>query len=48
MASGKWSLSRQIRDVLSARVMISEDRIRLGSGGLAQLPRNSGLQDALG
>ncbi|OPF83723.1 hypothetical protein VT50_0202675 [Streptomyces antioxidans] len=47
-SASKWSLSRQIRDVLSARVMISEDRIRLGSGGLAQLPRRSSLQDALG
>ncbi|HZF89090.1 acyl-CoA dehydrogenase family protein [Streptomyces sp.] len=47
-STSKWSLSRQIRDVLSARVMISEDRIRLGSGGLAQLPRRSGLEDALG
>lgn len=37
-SASKWSLSRQIRDVLSARVMISEDRIRLGSGVLAQLP----------
>ncbi|MGV9254235.1 hypothetical protein [Streptomyces sp. NPDC003697] len=46
-SASKWSLSRQIRDVLSARVMISEDRIRLGSGGLAQLPRRSGLEDAL-
>ncbi|MFC9686036.1 hypothetical protein [Streptomyces sp. NPDC056948] len=47
-SASKWSLSRQIRDVLSARVMISEDRIRLGSGQLAQLPRRSGLLDAIG
>ncbi|MER5971506.1 hypothetical protein ABT112_17525 [Streptomyces sp. NPDC002055] len=47
-STSKWSLSRQIRDVLSARVMISEDRIRLGSGVLAQLPRKSSLLDALG
>ncbi|MFI0980553.1 acyl-CoA dehydrogenase family protein [Streptomyces sp. NPDC021093] len=46
-SASKWSLSRQIRDVLSARVMISEDRIRLGSGGLAQLPRASTLLDAI-
>ncbi|MDW4909411.1 acyl-CoA dehydrogenase family protein [Streptomyces sp. ADMS] len=47
-SASKRSLSRQIRDVLSARVMISEDRIRLGSGGLAQLPRKSSLQEAIG
>ncbi|MFJ8495618.1 acyl-CoA dehydrogenase family protein [Streptomyces sp. NPDC094038] len=46
-SASKWSLSRQIRDVLSAKVMISEDRIRLGSGGLAQLPRRSSLSEAL-
>ncbi|MCD7444882.1 acyl-CoA dehydrogenase family protein [Streptomyces lincolnensis] len=47
-SASRWSLSRQIRDVLSARVMISEDRIRLGSGQLAQLPRRSSLQEAIG
>jgi acyl-CoA dehydrogenase len=47
-SASKWSLSRQIRDVLSAGGMISEDRIRLGSGPLAQLPRRISLQDAIG
>ncbi|AXO35400.1 acyl-CoA dehydrogenase family protein [Micromonospora sp. B006] len=36
--SSRFSLSRHLRDVTSARVMISSDRIRLANGTLALMP----------